>query len=85
MNGYIKDRDIGPGDYIAAGEKSVKVDLYRISIIAIDILNGLDIIIFADIVYCFIFLVNVVLAKCFRFKRIYLDKEYNQLYKKRVI
>ena len=85
LDGYIKNRDVGSGNYVAAGEKLVKVDSYRMSIIAVDILNGLNIIILADIIYCFIFLINIVSAKCFQFKRIYLNKKHSQLYKKKVI
>ena len=77
LDGYTKDRNVGFDDYVAAGEKPVKINLYRISIIAVDILNGPDIIIFVNIVYCFIFLANIISAKCFWFKKIYLNKEYN--------
>ena len=77
LDGYIKDKNIGLGDYIAAGEKPVKIDLYKISIIAVDILNDPDIIILADTVYCFIFLANIIPAKHFQFKEIYLDEEYS--------
>ena len=65
LDGYIKDRDTGPDDYIVVGEKSIKVDSYRMSIIVIDILNGSDIIIFMDIAYYLIFLVNVISVKRF--------------------
>ena len=65
LDGYIKDRNIGPDDYIVTGEKPVKIDSYRTSIIVVDILNGLDTIIFVDIAYCLIFLVNIVSAKHF--------------------
>ena len=65
LDGYTKDRDVGPDNYIAADKKPVKVDLYKISIIIIDILNGPDIIIFINTVYCFTFLANVVSIKCF--------------------
>ena len=85
LNEYIKDRDVGPDNYIAAGEKSVKVDLYGMSIIAVDILNGLDIIILVNTAYCFIFFVNIVLTKRFSLKKIYKDEEYSWLYKKEVI
>ena len=85
LNGYTKDRNVGPGDYVAAGEKSVKVDLYRISIIVIDTLNGPDIIIFTDIVYCSTFLANIVLTKRFWLKKVYLDEEHSWLYKKKII
>ena len=83
LDKYIKDRDAGFGDYVAVDEKSVKVDLYRTSIIAVNILNGPDIIIFADTVYCFIFLINIVSTKYFQFKEVYLNEKYNQLYKKK--
>ena len=85
LDEYIKDRDVGSGNYIIVGEKPVKVDLYGMSIIIVNILNGLNIIILADTVYCFIFLINIVLAKYFWFKEIYLNEEYNWLYKKEVI
>ena len=65
LDGYTKDRDVGPGDYIAAGEKSVKIDLYRIFIIVVDILNGPDIIILVDTAYYSIFLANIISIKCF--------------------
>ena len=84
LDGYTKDRDINPGDYITAGEKPIKINLYRTSIIAVNIPNDLDIIIFADTAYCFIFLANIISAKHFQFKEIYLNKEHSQLYKKKV-
>ena len=85
LDGYTKDRDIGPDNYVAADKKSVKVDLYGMSIIIIDTLNGLDIIIFADIIYYSTFLANIISTKYFQFKKVYLDKKHNQLYKKKVI
>ena len=77
LNGYIKDRNTGPSDYVAAGEKSIKIDLYGTSIITIDILNGPDTIIFTNTAYYPTFLINVISAKCFQFKKIYLDKKHN--------
>ena len=77
LNEYIKDRNVGSDDYIAADEKPVKVNLYGISIIAIDILNGSNIIIFINTVYCFIFLANIILIKYFQFKKVYLDEKHN--------
>ena len=65
LDEYIKDRDADPGDYVVVDKKSIKVNLYKISIIAVDILNGLDIIIFTNIVYYPTFLANVALAKYF--------------------
>ena len=65
LDEYIKDKDTGPDDYVAVGEKPVKIDLYRTSIIIIDILNDPDTIILADIIYCFIFLANVISVKYF--------------------
>ena len=85
LNGYIKDRNIDPNNYIIIDEKSVKVDLYKMSIIVVDTLNDLDIIIFVDIVYYPIFLTNITLTKHFQFKGVYLNKEHSQLYKKKII
>ena len=84
LNRYIKDRDIGPDNYITTNKKSIKIDLYEISIIAVDTLNDLNIIILADIVYCFIFLINIISAKHFQFKKIYLNKKHSQLHKKKI-
>ena len=85
LDGYIKDRNIGLGNYIIVDKKSVKVNLYGMSIIAIDILNDLNTIIFVDTAYYFIFLANVISVKYFQLKKIYLDKKHNQLYKKKII
>ena len=85
LNRYTKDRNVDLGDYIVAGEKPVKVNLYKMFIIIVDILNNLDTIILVDIAYCFIFFANVVLVKCFWFKEIYLDKKHSQLHKKKII
>ena len=65
LDEYIKDRNIGFDNYITANKKPVKVDLYGMSIIVIDTPNGLDTIIFADIVYYLTFLTNVILVKYF--------------------
>ena len=77
MDKYTKDKDTGPDNYITAGEKLVKIDLYRTFIIAVDILNGLNIIIFVNIIYYLIFLTNIASAKYFWFKKIYLDKKHS--------
>ena len=77
LDKYIKDKNVGFGDYIAAGEKSIKVDSYRMSIIIIDIPNSPDIIILTNTTYCFIFFVNIILIKHFQLKKIYLDKKYS--------
>ena len=85
LNEYIKNRNINFDDYITADEKLVKIDLYRMFIIAVDILNGLDIIILVDIAYCFTFLTNITSVKRFQLKKVYLDKKHNQLHKKKII
>ena len=77
LDGYTKDRDIGPGDYIAADKKPIKIDLYGISIITIDILNGPDTIILINTAYYPTFLANIVSTKYFQFKKIYLNEEHN--------
>ena len=77
LNEYIKDRDTDLNNYIITGEKPIKINLYGMSIIVVDILNSPDIIIFVDIIYCFIFFANIILAKHFQLKGVYLNKEYN--------
>ena len=85
LDGYTKDRDTDSGDYITTDKKPVKVDSYRISIIAVNIPNGLNTITFTDITYYFIFLTNITSTKHFQFKKIYLDEKHSQLHKKKVI
>ena len=85
LDGYIKDRDINLDDYIIINKKPVKVDLYKTFIIVIDTPNNPDTIILTDTAYYFIFLANIVSAKCFWLKKIYLDKKYSWLYKKEII
>ena len=65
LDEYIKNKNVSPDDYVTADEKSFKIDLYKTSIIAVNTLNGPDIIILIDIVYYFIFFINIVSAKCF--------------------
>ena len=85
LDGYTKDKNTGPGNYITAGEKPIKVNLYRTSIITINILNGPDTIILTNTVYYSIFFTNIISAKCFQLKKVYLNKKHSQLHKKRVI
>ena len=84
LNEYTKDRNINPDNYVTADKKPIKVNLYKTSIIAVNTPNGPNIIIFANTAYCFIFLANITSIKCFQFKKIYLDKKHNQLYKKKI-
>ena len=77
LDGYTKDRDADSDNYIAAGEKLIKIDLYKTSIITVNILNGLNIIIFTDTAYCLTFFANVVLIKHFQLKKVYLDEEHS--------
>ena len=77
LDGYIKDRNIDLDNYVITDKKPIKINLYKMSIIAVDILNGSDIITLANIVYYFIFLANITSVKCFQFKKIYLNKKYN--------
>ena len=85
LDKYTKDRDTGPGNYIIADKKSIKVDSYEIFIIAINTPNDPDTIIFADTAYYSTFLANVTSAKYFQFKKIYLDEKHSRLHKKEVI
>ena len=77
LDKYIKNRNIDSDNYVIVDKKSVKVNLYRTFIIAVDTLNGPDIITFANIVYYFTFFVNIVSAKYFQFKKVYLNKKYS--------
>ena len=77
LDGYIKDRDINLDNYIIINKKPVKVDLYKTSIIAIDTPNNPDTIILTNTAYYLIFLANITSAKCFRLKKVYLNKKYS--------
>ena len=84
LNEYTKDRNAGPGNYVAAGEKPVKINSYKISIIAVNTPNDPDIIILTNTIYHPTFLANITSTKHFQLKEIYLDKKHSQLYKKKI-
>ena len=77
LDKYIKDRDTGPNNYITTDKKSIKINLYRTSIIAIDTLNGPDTITLINTTYYSTFFTNIISTKYFQFKKIYLDKKHS--------
>ena len=77
LNRYIKNRDTDPDDYITANKKPIKINLYKTSIITINTPNNLDTITFTDTIYYSTFLINIISAKYFQFKKIYLNKKHS--------
>ena len=84
MDKYTKDRNINPDNYITTNKRPIKINLYKVSIIAVNTPNDPDIITLTNTAYYPIFLTNIISAKHFQFKKIYLDKKYSQLYKKKI-
>ena len=65
LDEYIKNRNTGPGDYVAVDKKSIKIDSYKTSIITINTPNDLNTITLANTAYCFTFLINITSTKHF--------------------
>ena len=84
LDEYTKDRNTSPDNYITADEKPVKINSYKMFIITVNIPNGLNTITLADTAYCPTFFTNIISTKHFQLKKIYLDKEHNQLHKKKI-